>query len=99
MDTASVVGVKWWHLKQKTNTIHTVVAHPTIFVAQSILFQKSIDANVATNVEQQLPMEPSSGVAADVARPLLILVQSLNNVGAWWNAGLGIGKLVVEFHG
>ena len=68
-------------------------------VAPSILLQKPIDANVATNVEQQLPMEPSSGVAADVARPLLIFVLSLDDVGAWWNARLSVGKLVVEFHG
>ena len=36
-------------------------------------------------------MEPSSGVAADVARSLLIFAQRLDDVGAWWNAWLSVG--------
>ena len=66
---------------------------------KSVLFQKPVDAIVRTNVKNQLAMEPSSGVAADVTRSLLIFVQRLDDVGAWWKARLSVRKLVVEFHG
>jgi hypothetical protein len=74
-----------------------VVRGPTILVATSILIQKPVDAIVGTNVENQLAMEPSSEVAADVTRSLLIFVPRLDGVEAWWKARRSVGIFVVEF--
>jgi len=72
----------WWQDKLAVWTPSTLLFRENSASDKSVLFQKPVDAIVATNVGRRLLVEPSNWLFTNGTRSLMIIVQRLDDVGA-----------------